>query len=77
MIMSDIRVSFSRRMSSPVREQPFQAAQHESRPLVPLRDRLLHPRRDCRRLKKDDMLSGTYRNSLQEQVIYGRPALEA
>ncbi|MGD0335455.1 MAG: iron-containing alcohol dehydrogenase [Xanthobacteraceae bacterium] len=26
---------------------------------------------------KDDMLSGTHRNSLQEQVIYGRPALEA
>jgi hypothetical protein len=23
------------------------------------------------------MLSGTHRNSLQEQVIYGRPALEA
>jgi hypothetical protein len=42
-----------------------------------LRDRLLHPRRECRRLTKDGMLSGTHRNSLQEQVIYGRPALEA
>ena len=26
---------------------------------------------------KDDMLSGTHRNSLQEQVIYSEPALEA
>ena len=64
-------------MSSPVREQPFQAAQHESRTRVPLRDRLIHPRPDCWRLTKEGMLSGTHRNSLQEQVIYGRPALEA